>query len=466
MHAVSSIISYIDMAAPPRTKLFTGEELGRLNQRHNAHVAFDGKVYDASGFLDKHPGGCDQLMLGAGRDISQLFRSYHKSGTAKLLGEKCKFVGELVHNEMPSFPQYEGEFFRTLKTRVNNYFRSNNLDPKVDKKTFFRYAAFQILTLMLWYLCVTCSASWSLGAVFAATSGFMCTLVTMTLGHDCNHFAITHKPLVWRLLTVVHDSIAGISSASWMNQHTYGHHIFTNIDGSDPDVVTVEERPDFWRIKPFQSWFQTYQFQHIYMLFLYPFLTIKMKLQDFHTIFIMKKATIKINPLSTFQSVAFFTGKAVHFTYRIVIPFFYMPLSTLILMNLITEMVMGMCLATLTQLNHINASASWPDPGSNKREETCYDRSWAEMQLASTVDYATDSWFWTVVTAALNHQVAHHLFPGVLQTYYPAITPIVKETCAEFGVQYYSLPSFWDAVCCHFGYLKIMGAAPNPQTKG
>ena len=56
---------------------FTGKELGRLNQRHNAHVAYAGKVYNASGFLAKHPGGCDQLMLGAGRDITQLFQSHH-----------------------------------------------------------------------------------------------------------------------------------------------------------------------------------------------------------------------------------------------------------------------------------------------------------------------------------------------------------------------------------------------------
>ena len=49
------------------------------------------------------------------------------------------------------------------------------------------------------------------------------------------------------------------------------------------------------------------------------------------------------------------------------------------------------------------------------------------MQIASTVDYATESWFLNVFTGALNHQVAHHLFPAVLQTYYPQITPIVKE---------------------------------------
>ena len=36
------------------------------------------QVYDVSEFIDRHPGGADQILLGAGRDITQLFESYHK----------------------------------------------------------------------------------------------------------------------------------------------------------------------------------------------------------------------------------------------------------------------------------------------------------------------------------------------------------------------------------------------------
>ena len=41
------------------------------------------QVYDVTKFLAVHPGGSHQLMSGAGRDITQLFRSYHKAGTEK-----------------------------------------------------------------------------------------------------------------------------------------------------------------------------------------------------------------------------------------------------------------------------------------------------------------------------------------------------------------------------------------------
>ena len=96
-----------------------------------------------------------------------------------------------------------------------------------------------------------------------------------------NHIAITHKPWVWRVSTFISDCVNGISSLSWMYQHTYGHHIFTNINGTDPDIKTIDDDLDFWRIKPFQRWFPSYRFQYIYMPILYSLLIAKMKLQDF-----------------------------------------------------------------------------------------------------------------------------------------------------------------------------------------
>ncbi len=38
-------------------------------------------------------------------------------------------------------------------------------------------------------------------------------------------------------------------------------------------------------------------------------------------------------------------------------------------------------------------------------------------------------------------QVVHHLFPNICHTHYPAIAPIVVETCREFGVPYKVFPS-------------------------
>lgn len=41
------------------------------------------QVYDVSGFIEKHPGGVSQLLLGAGRDVTVLFESYHNFNVSK-----------------------------------------------------------------------------------------------------------------------------------------------------------------------------------------------------------------------------------------------------------------------------------------------------------------------------------------------------------------------------------------------
>lgn len=114
----------------------------------------------------------------------------------------------------------------------------------------------------------------------------------------------------------------------------------------------------------------------------------------------------------------------------------------------------------------------------------------AELQIESTLDYATDSWFCNVFTGkwrqrevvnhytiyngsqndtvhltsvfrsfpgALNHQTAHHLFPGVAQIYYPQITPIVVQACKEFGVRYNYKDTMFEALGAHFSHLKTLG---------
>ena len=42
-------------------------------------------MYDVSSFIAKHPGGMEQIMMGAGRDITVLFESYHPFNTYKLV---------------------------------------------------------------------------------------------------------------------------------------------------------------------------------------------------------------------------------------------------------------------------------------------------------------------------------------------------------------------------------------------
>jgi len=66
----------------------------------------------------------------------------------------------------------------------------------------------------------------------------------------------------------------------------------------------------------------------------------------------------------------------------------------------------------------------------------------------------------------LNFQIEHHLFPRISHVHYPALSAIVRETCAKFQLPYNYYPTVGGAVISHFRMLKAMGRKPEliPQT--
>ena len=130
-----------------------------------------------------------------------------------------------------------------------------------------------------------------------------------------------------------------------------------------------------------------------------------------------------------------------------------MPFWKVVMCNLIGEFVVSYWLALFIQTSHVISEVEWPQPDTENKMH----RDWAELQVATTQDFATDSWFWSVFSGSINHQTMHHLFPGVIQSHYRHITPILKQTCKEFGVKYHYVQSYWEALGCHINHLKKLG---------
>ena len=59
-------------------------------------------------------------------------------------------------------------------------------------------------------------------------------------------------------------------------------------------------------------------------------------------------------------------------------------------------------------------------------------------------------------------QVVHHLFPGICHTHYPAIAPIVMDTCKEFNVPYKVYPTVSSFAFC-FACAKCVGCKLHRQ---
>ncbi|CAH3042120.1 unnamed protein product [Pocillopora meandrina] len=432
---------------------FTWQELASLNLEHNAHIAINGKVYDVSKFLARHPGGKDVLCMAAGKDVTIVFQSYHAFSDVPTKMLEKFYVGDLVSAQYPTFPE-PGAFYNTVRERVRKHFEDTKQDPKISGWMWLRYFLVSAMTILLWFAQIFLSAQ---NFFFACVAGFLhgwfTALVAMLNAHDASHFAVTSNPLVWRLVGHMHDYLNGASYYVWIFQHIFGHHPFTNIDGVDPDISTAKEKPDMRRIKWSQNWLPRYFNQHVYMPLIYCLLGFKTYLQDFITFISLKNSTMWLNPPSKSHVIVFFSGKLFFFMHKVILPWMLLSFWKMVALMFLAEIAAGYWLALIFQASHVVSEVEWPQPD----EKGVMKRDWAELQIESTLDYATDSWFWNVFTGALNHQTAHHLFPGVSQFYYPQITPIVRETCKEYGVRYNYKENFFQALGAHISHLKVLG---------
>ncbi|XP_015777022.1 PREDICTED: acyl-lipid (8-3)-desaturase-like isoform X1 [Acropora digitifera] len=433
---------------------FTWEELSSLNQKHNAHVAVRGKVYDVSQFLSRHPGGSEILIMAAGKDVTIPFECYHTFSDIAFKTLDKYYVGDLISNEFPTFPEL-GSFYTTTRDRVQKYFERTNQDPKNSPWIWLRHITMPVMIAFLWLAQMFwLRDSIFLSCVAAVFMGWFSALSAMVNHHDASHFSVTRSPVMWRVVGHLQDFVNGTSYYVWVYQHIFGHHPYTNIDGFDPDISTAKHKPDMRRIKWSQSWVPRYFYQHIYIPSIYCLIGLKTRFQDIATFFIYKSnSTITLNEPSTSHLIVFVSGKIVFVLHKIVIPLIILGFWRMVTLTVIADIVGSYWLALIFQASHVVSEVEWPQPGKDGK----MNRDWAELQVETTQDYATDSWFFNVFTGALNHQTAHHLFPGVSQIYYPQITPIVRQACKEFGVRYNYKDTFTEALGAHIGHLKTLG---------
>jgi fatty acid desaturase/cytochrome b involved in lipid metabolism len=440
--------------ANPKEKQFRWEEVAQHNTESSAWVYIGNQVYDITKWLDRHPGGKEVLLLCAGRDISDLFITYHPftDRAAEVLG-KYK-IGEVSTTEFPQFAPDRG-FYQECRQQVGEYFRKNKLDHKDPRPGLWRLAVFLSLAALMFVVLAQGQAwSWPVRIAAALLFGVCQAMPLLHTMHDASHLSIGSSPKGWRLLgRLCMDWFAGASIYSWYNQHTIGHHVYTNVHGADPDLP-VKETGDIRRVTPFQTGSPLYRFQHIYLMVLYGLLGLKFRVQDVTgTILDGTNGTIRVNQQSAHDLFMQLVTKCVWVVWRILVPLYVFQCSHFDYWTtfFIAELMTGYYLAFNFQVSHVSPQAVWPDVKFPLSDE------WAVNQLHTSIDYHHGNWLICFLSGALNYQSVHHLFPSVSQYHYPAIAPIVQRVCAKYGVRYNYLPTFRSAFLAHVEYLKQMG---------
>lgn len=346
-----------------------------------------------------------------------------------------------------------------LNKRVEAYFSENALKreggPRMWLKTFLvlTWAVGTYLLLILW------AESWLTALPLAACLGLALAGAGFTIMHDAAHSSYSRWRFLNRLGAWLLDLLGG-SSYDWNFKHNMFHHSYPNVMGADDDLDA-----GFWiRLSPGQPLRSMHRFQHWYAWILYGFLPLKWFLLDDFTSLVKGRIGIhKVPPPRGLALLGFFVGKLVFAAWVLALPL-YLGHSLLVILAVygVTSAVLGMAMSIVFQLAHcVDGTAFAAVPPEGERLE----RPWAEHQLATTFDFCPNNSLVTWYMGGLNYQVEHHLFPRVCHLHYPAIRPIVKEVCTEFGVTHNTNPTLWSALKAHARHLKRVGrdqAQPAP----
>jgi len=337
-----------------------------------------------------------------------------------------------------------------LNRRVDAYFEETGISSASEGAAMWFKTLFLITTLATAWatLMIFATAWWQLVAL-AVVAGFAMAGIGFCVMHDGSHGAYSKSKAWNRIMASTLDLIGG-SSYMWRFKHNVLHHTYPNIEGLDDDI----EAQPFLRMAEGQRYRPWHALQHIYLWAAYALLPVKWHfVDDYRSIL-----TGKINGQSFVRPkgaelALFLFGKSFFYTWVLVLPLLYHSPLWVLAAYAIMASTAGVTLGTVFQLAHCVEGVEFTEiPMSGQM-----DNPWAEHQLATTANFSPKSRFLTWYLGGLNYQVEHHLFPRVGHTHYPAISKIVQEVCAEFGVKHRTQPTLWNALAAHVGYLKSLG---------
>jgi linoleoyl-CoA desaturase len=354
------------------------------------------------------------------------------------------------------------DFNSTLRDRVNAYFADKDISMHATSgtivKTIVMFAMYFLPFLALFLFGIT--NPWIfLG--FWVIMGFGAAGIGVNVMHDANHGAFSSSPRVNKIVGLCMNIIGG-NAGTWKLQHNVLHHTYTNVQGVDHDIAG----PPMLRFSPHQPCKGIHKYQYIYAWFLYGLMTLfRSFVTDFTNAWRFKRFGL-FSTEKDFKSLVWniISWKAIYFTYILVLPLLFLPVSPwlVVLGFVMMHFVTGLTLALIFQCAHVVDECEYPLPN----EHGVMDNNWAVHQLLTTSNFSPKSRIFSWFVGGLNFQVEHHLFQNICHSHYRDLSAIVSSTAKEFGIQYNTQKNFAIAVWNHGKMLKRLGtveATTSPE---
>lgn len=351
---------------------------------------------------------------------------------------------------VPKFPNAGDSFYQELKKRVNAYFAEAGKPVTGNFQLYFKAALLilSFIALYTWLVFFTPGLWW--GLLGSAVLGVLTAAIGFNVMHDGAHGSFSRHPWVNHLAGLTLNFL-GANNQLWRLKHNVIHHAYTNVDGVDDDI----DAGAVLRLCQTQKFYKFHKYQHLYFWMAYSLLYLWwIFFMDYYKYFRGKIGDVPLKKMSVSDHVSFWGFKVLHMILFIGIPIYFAGALSWLVGFLVLALVAGFVLSIVFQLAHTVEHTSFPqaDPLTNKLED-----EWAIHQLKTTANFSTRSKLISWWVGGLNFQIEHHLFPRISHVHYPAISKVIKQTCAEFGIQYIEYPRLRYAVASHVAFLRQMG---------
>ncbi|XP_034238561.1 cytochrome b5-related protein-like [Thrips palmi] len=374
------------------------------------------KLYDLTKFVDKHPGGAHWLRRTKGMDVTEAFESHHivVEHAARVLAKYE--VRDAAERRNSPYTFHDNGFYRTLKRRAVPVLAATP-DPGFAPR-------FNDALVAASFLAVAAAAR--CGCFALATLAALIISFATVCAHN-----FTHRRDNWRMY---YKSLGFMSLSEWRVSHILSHHLYPNtlmdieITMHEPllQFLPTAEKPLVFRVASFVAFF-------FYACIALPMGMLnrvrRMRAEDYLPALYLLTMLVAGAPL--FQSL-------------------FMWLYICVVHSLIFHSI------GLTAAHH------HPDifhDGDAARE----DRDWGLGQLDAVRDRADHGGSPYLVLTQYGDHALHHLFPTVDHCRLPALYPVLRETLAEFGVEY-RFTTTWELFK---GAFRQLGrTSTNPEAPG
>jgi len=322
-------------------------------------------------------------------------------------------------------------FMATIRERVDQYFETSGSSCNANGVMWIKTAIFLGGFIVLYGLIISNVFSAWIMLPLAMLLGMFCAFVGFNVCHDAIHGAFSANSVVNKIFSAVFN-LVGANPYVWTITHNAVHHTYTNIPGHDEDIDVA---PGLIRISDEEPVNKLQRFQHWYAFPLYSLASLSWVFRKDYKKFFQPKVGQTVVKHPKMEYFNLFFAKGVYYFLFIVLPLLVLDITwwQFIIGFVALHIAQGLTMGLVFQLAHVVEGTEFPVPDNYTGN---IEEAWAEHQMRTTANFASESRIAAFFLGGLNMQIEHHLFPKVCHVHYRKIGKIVKVTAAEFNIPY------------------------------